>query len=341
MIQSKHRTPVIEDAKVTFVWRGKTAPQLIGDFCDWEESPVVMTQSDPGVWTHTLTFPQDAYIEYSFWQEKERVADPLNPCTTPDGLGHRNHYFYMPDAQPTPLTKRKRSVRKGRLTRHLLEDDFLLAGGKRIAYLYQPAVAEPCPLLVVFDGQDYRTRAKLTNIVDNLVSEKRMQPVALAMIHHGNKARALEYACNDIHLAAVFHLLLPLARQELNLVDVESSPGAYGILGASMGGLMAVYVGLRAPHVFGKVLCQSGAFDIADWEMIVGEMIRHHPKKEVRLWMDVGRFEWLLGPNRRTSKLLRDRGYDVSYREHNGGHNYPSWRNDLEHGLAFSFPPIN
>ena len=45
--------------------------------------------------------------------------------------------------------------------------------------------------------------------------------------------------------------------------------------------------------------------------------------------MDVGRYEWLLEPNRRLHELLGERGYDVTYHEYNAGHNYPAWRDDL------------
>ena len=38
-------------------------------------------------------------------------------------------------------------------------------------------------------------------------------------------------------------------------------------------------------------------------------------------------------------QLLAGRGYDVTYHEYNGGHNYPSWRDDLLHGLEVLFGP--
>jgi enterochelin esterase family protein len=53
--------------------------------------------------------------------------------------------------------------------------------------------------------------------------------------------------------------------------------------------------------------------------------------------MDVGRFEWLLEPNRRLYELLQERGYNAAYREYNAGHNYPAWRNDLRYGLEAAF----
>jgi enterochelin esterase-like enzyme len=35
--------------------------------------------------------------------------------------------------------------------------------------------------------------------------------------------------------------------------------------------------------------------------------------------------------------LLLGRGYDVTYREFNAGHNYPAWRDDVWRGLEALF----
>jgi enterochelin esterase family protein len=243
----------------------------------------------------------------------------------------------MPDAAPSPLIRRRRDVAHGTVTRHGLEGDFYLVGHKRPVVLYQPPTAEPCPLLIVLDGQDYRPRGRLVNIVDTLIAEGRIRPIALALIDHGGRARAVEYACSDAHLAVLLERLVPLARATLNLLDLQTQPGTFGILGASMGGLMALYAGLRAPHVFGHVLSQSGAFTLDALDTVVWDLVRQGPVLPLRIWMDVGRYEWLLDCNRRLHHLLVERGYDVTYREYNAGHNYPAWRNDVWRGLELLF----
>jgi enterochelin esterase family protein len=174
-------------------------------------------------------------------------------------------------------------------------------------------------------------------MVDNLVAQKRIRPVALAMIENRADARGVEYACNEGTVGFLLHSVLPLAQTHLNLLDVEASPGAYGILGASAGGLMALYAALRAPQVFGHVLSQSGAFGFAGYDFVVFDLVRDGRVKPLRIWMDVGRFEDLRTPNRRMHELLAAKGYDVTYIEYNGGHNYPAWRNDVWRGLEALF----
>jgi enterochelin esterase family protein len=336
--QALQSHPVVEGDRATFVWSGDQAPQLIGDMTDWESgNPMDLAEVAPGVWAHTLTLPQDAYLEYAFWDGEQRIADPLNEKRTPDGLGHENHFFYMPGARATKLTQRRQGMPRGTITRHVIENDFLLASRRRTVTLYQPPTAEPCPLLVVLDGQDYRRRARITHIVDNLIARGRIRPIALAMPYHGRGARGVEYACSEATLGFLLYDLLQLAGKELNLVDIEARPGAHGIMGASMGGLMALYAGLRAPEVFGRVLSQSGAFAMGEHDGVVFDLARHGPVRPVKIWMNAGRYEWLLDCNRRMHGLLVEKGYDVVYHEYNGGHNYPSWRDSVGEGLEALF----
>jgi enterochelin esterase family protein len=191
--------------------------------------------------------------------------------------------------------------------------------------------------LVVLDGREYHRRAKLANIVDNLIAQGRIRPLAMALVENHRQARGVEYACGEMGIRFLAHRVLPLAQEQLDLVDIAANPGAYGILGASMGGLQALYTGLRAPHIFGHVLSQSGAFSMMDQDYVLWDLVRHSPVPPLKVWKDVGRFEWLLNCNRRMNELLVEKGYDVDYREYNAGHNFPAWRDDVWRGLEHVF----
>lgn len=335
----KNGTPVVRGNQVVFLWQGETAPELIGDFNGWEDgTPTALTRVKKGFWAYSLELPEDAYIEYIFWKDGERVFDPLSRRKTSNGMGKFNHFFYMPKGMPTPFVYIKKGMAKGKITHSVSPPTWLFAGKRRTIHYYQPPVDTPSPLVVVFDGKDYLQRARLPQMVDQLIAQSLIEPIALAMVDNGRMARGVEYMCSEATLGALLETILPEARRLLNLVDIEQNPGCYGVLGASMGGLMALYTGLRIPQVFGKVLSQSGAFfSYGLYESIVWDLARQVDPGSIKIWQDVGRYEWLLEPNRRMASVLQERGFSVGYDEFNAGHNYPAWRNNLHKGLIHLF----
>lgn len=336
----KQGTPVIDGDTATFVWLGRGPVSVTGDFQDWTGDPLPLEPVSPGVWTRSLTLPRDAYVEYALLDSRgRRVKDPLNRQRSSNGVGGFNSCFSMPEHRPTELTRPVGDAfPRGRVTRHTVQTSEYAVGPSREVFLYEPPVTGPYPLLVVLDGTDYLRRAQLTTLVDNLIRLQRIRPIALAMAANGGASRTLEYACNEATLAFLLHQVLPLAKQKLQLIDEASQPGVHGVLGASLGGLMALYLGLRAPHVFGHVLSQSGAFAIPDLgDMAVFDLARASKGKPLSVWMDCGIFERLLEGNRRMLPVLQDAGHRVQYREYPAGHNYPAWREDVWRGLEWLY----
>jgi enterochelin esterase family protein len=339
--------PLIDGETVTFLWqgnpaesrRGKSAPRLVDDLHGWEEHPQTFTRLAPGLFACSFDLPRDAYLEYALLDPRtnEHILDPHNKQRIWNGVNNYNHFFYMPEAAPTPLVRRRKNVPRGTLTKHVLSAELLSSDGNRAVYLYQPPTDQPVPLLLVYDGNDYLRRGKLAVMVDNLIAEKRIRPLAMAFLQNGGPRRFIEYACSEATLAWLDQEALPLAREQLNLLNIKEHPGAYGVLGASMGGLMALYTGLRMPDVFGKVLSQSGAFHFDEFDTVTVDMVRHFPKRDLRIWMDAGKLEWLLDSSQKMHKLLIQKGYNVTYREFTAGHNYTAWRGDLWRGLETLF----
>ncbi|HMB24269.1 MAG TPA: alpha/beta hydrolase-fold protein, partial [Anaerolineales bacterium] len=332
-----------------FLWEGSFAPQLISDLTGWEDGPkpfkriasTLRSASGKTFWSCSLTVPRDAYIEYAFYNPEtgEKFLDPLNERTVNNGLGSRNNFFYMPETMPSPFMMRRADVRASTLTRHRVGADFLQDDGERDVYLYKSTVSEAVPLLVVYDGYEYLNRGKLTTIIDNLIADKRIRPIAVAFLQNGKSRRNVEYLCSDATLTWLEREILPLAHEHLRLLDPAQHPGAYGVLGASAGGLMSMYTGLRMPDIFGKVLCQSGVFSLDGRDFAAVELVRYGHASDLKIWMDVGILEEdLLEDNRRMVTLLREKEYDVTYREFSAAHNYTAWRDDVWHGLEEMFP---
>ena len=330
-------TPIIDQEGATFVWRGKTAPYLVGDFTGWDDAnSIKLAKTGPGMWTYQLPLPPDAYIEYGFLKGEEILRDPLNPRQTPNGVGGYNNYFSMPNYKPTGLARKNPKIPHGSVREFSISTEYFISGNYRTLNLYQPPVNERVPLVVVWDGYEYLHRARLNIIIDNLIAEGRIRPIALAFVNNGGqKSRTVEYACNEAMLVFLMTEVIPFSMNELNLLDFNNNPGEFGILGASMGGLMAMYIGSRLPQVFGNVLSQSGAFSWAGYDMVVYDLLGCTQRRPLKIWMDVGMYDLpgLLDSNQRMKDMLIQMGYPLTYREYNAGHNYAAWRDDIWRGL--------
>ncbi len=343
--------PAIEGNRATFLWEGEVAPLLISDTTGWDERPKNFKRlafppkhapAQP-VWSASLAVPRDAYVEYAFLDSnsQEHILDPYNQHSTSNGMGDRNNFFYMPETMASPFSMHRADVRTGKLTRHRVDTWLMQDDGERDVYLYAPAAKGPFPLLIVYDGPDYLHRGRLATIVDNLIADRRIRPIAVAFLQNARARRNVEYICSDATISWLDKEILPLARKHLRLVNIRENPGSYGVLGASAGGIMAMYTGLRMPEIFGRVLGQSGVFTLEGRDLAAVDLVRYRHAHNIKIWMDVGTLDDLLEDNRRMSRLLQEREYDVTYREFSGGHNYTAWRDDLWRGLEALFPPLS
>ncbi|MFN8419031.1 MAG: alpha/beta hydrolase-fold protein [Anaerolineae bacterium] len=338
----RHGTPLIDGDQVTFVWQGEHPVQVVGDFNYWAtffEQPLLMERAGTNLWKATITLPRDAYGEYHFLQGDQHFPDPLNKRTSPNGMGATNNVFWMPDYAPSPLAIVNKEIPHGEVTHYDLNGGWYYAGTSRTVHLYKPPTDEPTPLLIVLDGTQYLRRSKINVIVDNLIAQQRIRPISMAMVEPSKRIRLHEYGCSDVTVAFIVHRLFPLASAHLNLLDYHQHSGVHGIMGASMGGLMSLYTALRVPYLFGKVLSESGAFlsDHLYFDSVIFDLLPHADRSNYKLYMDCGLQEWFIHPNRETYDRLKVWGYDVTFREHSSGHNYPSWRDHLADGLVHLF----
>jgi hypothetical protein len=134
-------------------------------------------------------------------------------------------------------------------------------------------------------------------------------------------------------------------RQKVHLTD-DSKQTA--IVGASRGGLMAGYIALHLPDIFGSVLSQSGSFGWKPEEESepnwLARQYATHPSFPLRFYLEAGLFETdlmmvdgysinLLASNRHLRDVLQAKGYPIHYREFSGGHSSVIWRGTLADGL--------
>ncbi len=243
----------------------------------------------------------------------------------------------MPKAPLSPWTRKQGNVPHGILSEHIISDDGLVIGKKRKVFLYQPPTKKPAKLLAVWDGLDYLHRGGIITIVENLMAAGKIPPLALALVDHAHASRMIEYNCSEAAVLMLTELVLPLAKKELNLLKIKENPGAYGILGASMGGIMAAYTGVRLPTIFGHVLSQSGAFIEWNSKPVVWDLMQIKPHSPIKFWLDIGKYDFLYKANKSFTEFLKELRYPYRYQEYMGAHNFHCWKNELADGLTYQF----
>jgi putative tributyrin esterase len=120
----------------------------------------------------------------------------------------------------------------------------------------------------------------------------------------------------------------------------------WAIGGNSMGGLGAMRLGLKYPHLFTSVWAHSGVYPTAEilpehWHWIGSAddldcyqlAIQADPQTLPRISFDCGHDDHLLTSNRAFHAFLEQRAIPHTYREHPGSHNWNYWEEHIDDAL--------
>jgi enterochelin esterase-like enzyme len=214
---------------------------------------------------------------------------------------------------------------------------------------YNPKDTLVYPMIVAFDGPEYRDTIPLPMILDTLRATGKAPAFIAVLIDDfegaarirdlGNAAKMVDFLARQ---------LLPYVRTHWR---VTTNPKRVIVTGSSAGGLGAAFVALQRPDLFGNVLSQSGAFwrgaeasNRPPYEWLTSHVMQI-PKRDINFFLDVGEFEDHLtlggtGPNfleanRRFRDALKHKGYSLTYTEVLGGqHGPPYWMSRLPVGIV-------
>lgn len=304
----------------------------------------------------TETVPKDARYRYGFTVTETRFAGPKGTiqiseerdaidALSPDNLGGLS-VLALPAAPPQLYITASDSAPHGKLTPASFKSTKL--NEDRTLTLYTPPGYDgttSADLLIVFDGGAYDGSASsfipTPAILDNLIAAKKIGPTVGVFVNNmGQRNRDLGgYAPFADFLALE---LIPWVRENYRIKD---GPSHVVLAGSSRGGLAASHCAFVHSDVVGNVLSQSGAFWVRNndpnpppWPITedTGDLIlsfRKSARLPVKFYMEVGRFDTLLGVNREMRDVLLLKGYPVTYREFDGGHDYLWWRGSFADGL--------
>jgi predicted alpha/beta superfamily hydrolase len=232
-----------------------------------------------------------------------------------------------------------------------------------IVYLppgYQEQAQRRFPVLFLHDGQNLFDGATsfipgmdwhVGQTADYCIQTGLVEPLVIVGIYNAGKQRLGEYTPTRVpklgggraNRYAKF-LLEEVRPFLLGNYRVLSGAENTGIGGSSLGGLVSLYLGLRLPHVFGKIAALSPS---VWWNRRV--ILRFADAAPVdplpRIWLDIGTGEGgrIVEDVERFRDILLAKGWrlgrDVHYQRVEGAeHNEAAWARRVAPFLQFLFP---
>jgi len=278
------------------------------------------------------------------------APDPLNHRTVPTRWHQLpSSVFALPQAPAQPWADCRDDVPAGRVERYRVAARAL--GGDRDTWVYLPpghdrAATKSLPVAVLCDGDMWLGRMGLGRTLDALIADGALPPLAvLAPDAVDRDTRWRELGGRDPFVSFLADELLPWAAGRWPLT---TDPGRTVVAGESLGAVTALHAGYSRPDRFGNVLAQSsslwwrpglppshGPKPLAygtPW--LVGRYAAATPRP-VRVHLAVGLHEGsMVDQSRMLHQVLRTAGYDATYDEYNGGHDYVCWHGALADGLV-------
>ncbi|XMB86850.1 alpha/beta hydrolase-fold protein [Mycoplasmatota bacterium WC44] len=334
---------------VTVVWKDEGDIETIAVFGEIfgtnTEETKLESLLEANLWYKTYKVPSDSRSLYVFFINEELDAeledidvrvDPLNKnlyickddADFPEEfcvLFKEESMIEFPDFKMPSLVMENKEVEEGKIKYNNFQTNL----GDRRAWLYTPASLidsnESRGLVVFLDGWEYLFETKANVILDNMISEGLIPPVH-ALFIDSRADRMGDFTFNDDFLNLVKNDLLNWATTE---VKIDRDPNKTVLVGFSLGSIMASYMAIKEPKIFGNVLSQSGAFY---WEPSEDESKRNQiikqfnrsKKENIDFYLSIGNLERVheehFNANLEMYKTLRDKGYNVSFEENPGGH---------------------
>ena len=219
---------------------------------------------------------------------------------------------------------------------------------------YDSEPAKRYPVLYMHDGASVFVLWRIDEIAKPLITSRQVEPLIIVMVHNGGTQddRFDEYTPTkppnfksggkaDSYGRMLVEELKPFIDSEYRTL---TDPANTGLGGASVGGIVSLYLGLKYPMVFGKLAVMSPSVSWDD-KLIVRNVKGLKFKPALRIWLDIGTGEGQSAVD--DAKDLRNalvkKGWglnsDLIYFEAKGsGHNDEAFARRSEPMLKHLFP---
>lgn len=303
---------------------------------------LAMQRSSDGVWAVTTAPLRPEIYGYRFSVDGSAKTqhDPQNKDRR-----YGNDLLLVPGHPPEPWEES--SAPRGKVISHSYTTKIAtgLPGNRSEYVVYTPPGYDPraqaYPVLYLLhcwgDRPDSWDRFGQANtILDNLIAQHKARPMVVVMpLGYGEMRFSEDYDLwqdrgavqrnLELFERALLDEVIPRVEAEFH---VRRDAEGRAILGASMGGLESVAIGLNHGERFAWVGAESSALKDEEFASLLASF--HAGDKARRLvWMVCGRDDELAESNRKLVEWLRAQGAAVAYEEPEGTHSYIVWREGL------------
>lgn len=331
-------TEIHSDHRVTFRYFAPAA-RSVDLVLENRAAHIAMRKESTGIWSVTTDPLRPEIYGYRFALDSkpQTVHDPQNSSRR-----YGNDLLLIPGHPPEPWEDA--GAARGAVTTHEYVTKYVvgLPGNRSSFVVYTPPGydprGKPYPVLYLLhvwgdqpDSWDHFGQANL--ILDNLIAQKKAKPMIVVMpLGYGEMRFSEDYDLwNDSQAVKrnlrLFEeaLLNEVMPQVKSVYNVREDPAGTAILGASMGGLESMMIGLGHPERFGWVGGESSALKNLNFD---AELPNFTPSARP-VWMVCGKDDELLESNRRMADWLGGKGQKVQLEEPEGTHSYIIWREGL------------
>jgi enterochelin esterase family protein len=331
-------TDIHADQTVTFRYFAPSA-KSVDLVLENRAARIPMHKEPNGVWSVTTGPLRPEIYGYRFALDgkPQTVHDPQNSSRR-----YGNDLLMIPGHPPEPWEQA--GAPRGTVTTHEYVTKYVagLPGNRSSFVVYTPPGYEPkgkpYPVLYLLhvwgDRPDSWDRFGQANLIlDNLITQKKAKPMVVVMpLGYGEMRFADDYDLWNDPAAVERNLRLfekPLLNEVMpqvaSMYNIRKDSDGTAILGASMGGLESMMIGLGHPERFGWVGGESSALKDLNFDT----ELPHFSPWGRPVWMVCGKDDELLESSRRMATWLRSKGQKVQLEEPEGTHSYIIWREGL------------
>lgn len=296
---------------------------------------------------NNLCFSYRFIVKDTITNEISKTVDQYNPNSIPRGEKRNFSYSVLDLSGKSPDWNTNKYFNLNSKIDTIKYTDNIVAKNRNI-YVYLPPGYDKnrkktYPVIYLFDAFIYLNRVEAPNILDNLITEGKIEPMIAVLFGTYSSTRGILLPINFDFKEEFMTIILPLIRENYN---TSLNPKENIIGGMSYGGLAATYIAFYHSDVFGKVLSQSGSFwrdkELTDSfgneirnDWLIYQFIKED-KKPIDIYLDWGLQEnMVLGSNRKMVRVLNQKKYKFKYIEFNGWHDWSNSRMTFPIGLMY------